>query len=106
MSDLTASSFRRLYTTAQNRLRETMADELASTIDDLQDKLLDARAQDLLDEIVVLAQGRDPAHERLQQVINFALSIADTENAGEEETESGAKTGVELTPTTNDHRQK
>jgi hypothetical protein len=77
MSELTTSSMRRLYSSAHKIMQETMTDTLAATIDDLSGKLEDSQAQDRLDEIVVLAQGRECASDRLVNIINFVLSIAD-----------------------------
>jgi hypothetical protein len=100
MSELSTSSFCRLYASSQNRLRETLADTLTATIDDLQCKREDAIAQDLLDQIVVIAQGRDPAAGRLQDVCNFVLSLDYDDD--EDDSESGGGTPVDTAPKTRD----
>jgi hypothetical protein len=101
MSELSTSAFVRLRRTAATRLRETMADTLQVTIDDLESKRQDAIAQDIIDQIVVIAQGRDPAASRLQDLVNFVLDLTDDED----EEEDSSVTGVETAPKTKDDKQ-
>src|SRR4030081_2294626 len=98
MSELSTSSFRRLYASSQNRLRETLADTLTATIDDLEGKRQDAIAQDLIDQIVVIAQRRDPAASRLQDVCNFVLAL----DYDDEEEEDSNSSPVITNPKTSD----
>ena len=102
MSELTTSSFQRLYSTAQHRLRETMADNLAATIDDLECKRQDAIAQEIIDQIVIIAQGRDPAADRLQDVVNFCLSLDYDDGEDEEDARSST---VITNPKMNDTKE-
>jgi hypothetical protein len=100
MSELSTSAHFRLRSVIGKRLKESMADTLATTIDDLENKLVDARAQDLIDELIVILQGRAAASDRLQDGINFCLSIADEY---EDEENSGV---VDTSPKTNDKQKE
>jgi hypothetical protein len=91
MSELSTSAFFRLRRTVATRLRETMVDNLQDTIDDLEGKRQDAVAQDLINQIIILAQAHSlGAADRLQDVCDFVLSLTD-----ENEEENGV---VDLAP--------
>jgi hypothetical protein len=99
MTEVSSKTHYNLVASIRKKINETMTDTLAATIDDLNDKLEDSEAQDRLDEIVVMAQGRDRASDRLVDVINYCITLrAEYEDEDDEES-SGV---VDTAPKTRD----
>jgi hypothetical protein len=92
------SSMRRLATSASRVMKEAAEADLANTIQLMSDQLEDVEAQNDIDELIVILQGRDRATDRIQQAVAWVQANYESN----EEEDEGGPTQVSLSPSTND----